>query len=101
MTTTNGWISSAGRDRKSIARRFLADTLSWLDDLDHGVGWDSEFDRDIWQLRRLGYPNRDRRLRFDRIGPAWLRLLTKRWARWRLSTGIRPSDGSVWPDLCD
>ena len=86
------WLELLGwRDRKSTARRFLADTLGWLDDLDHGVGWDSEFDRDIWQLRRLGYPNRDRRLCFDRIGPAWLRLLTKRWARWRLSTGIGPA----------
>jgi integrase len=30
-------------------------------------------------------------LRFDRIGPRWLRLLTKRWARWRLSTGVSTS----------
>ena len=86
------WLDLLGwRDRKSTARRFLDDTLSWLDDLNNGVGWDSEFDRDIWQLRRLGYPSRDRRLRFDRIGPAWLRLLTKRWARWRLSTGMGPA----------
>jgi len=38
-------------------------------------------------LRRLGYPGRDAVLRFDEIPPAWLRALTKRWARWRLSTG--------------
>jgi hypothetical protein len=86
------WLEVLGwRDRKSVARRFLVDTLGWLDDLAHGVGWDGEFDRDVWQLRRLGYPNRDRCLRFDLIEPRWLRLLTKRWARWRLSTGTNPT----------
>jgi len=49
-------VGGAGwRDRKSVARRFLVDTLGWLDGLHNGVGWDSEFDRDVWQLRRLGY----------------------------------------------
>jgi integrase len=80
-----GW---AGQDHKCVARRFLTDTLAWLDDLAEGVGWDSEFGKDIWQLRRLGYPCRDARLRFDRIEPDWLRHLAKRWTRWRLSTGI-------------
>ena len=90
------WFDVLGwRDRTSVARRFLVDTLGWLDDLDSGVGWDSEFDRDVWQLRRLGYPNRDSCLRFDRIEPLWLRLLTKRWARWRLSTGTSPTSVSM------
>ena len=80
-----GW---AGREHKCVARRFLTDTLAWLDDLAEGLGWDSEFGRDVWQLRRLGYPCRDARLRFDRIEAGWLRDLAKRWARWRLSTGI-------------
>ena len=30
---------------------------------------------------------RDAVLRFDRIEQLWLREMTKRWARWRLSTG--------------
>jgi integrase len=75
----------------NTARRFLVDTLAWLEDLAIGVGWDSEFVRDIWQLRRLGYPHRDRRIRFELIEAAWLRQLTKRWARWRLSTGTSPA----------
>lgn len=93
---TAEWFEMFGwQDRKSTARRFLADTIGWLDDLAHGVGWDTEFERDVWQLRRLGYPNRDSCLRFDRIEPIWLRLLTKRWARWRLSTGTTPTSVST------
>jgi integrase/ferredoxin len=90
------WLEALGwADRKSVARRFLIDTLGWLDDLANGVGWDSEFDRDVWQLRRLGYPNRESCLRFDRIEPMWLRMLAKRWARWRLSTGMNPTSVSA------
>src|SRR6202034_3774053 len=37
--------------------------------------------------RRLGFPARDAVLSFDRIEHQWLRELTKRWTRWRLSTG--------------
>ena len=74
-------------ERGSIERRFLLDAIGYLRDLTDGVGWDSEYPRDVWLLRRLGYPGRDAALRFDRIGPVWLRELTKRWARWRLSTG--------------
>lgn len=85
------WLEVLGwQDRKSVARRFLTDTLEWLEDLAVGVGWDSEYGRDIWRLRRLGFPHRDAALRFDRIEPVWLRQLTKRWARWRLSVGIGP-----------
>jgi integrase len=74
-------------ERGSIERRFLLDAVGFLRDLIEGVGWDAEYPRDVWLLRRLGYPGRDAVLSFDRIDPAWLRALTKRWARWRLSTG--------------
>jgi len=74
-------------ERGSIERRFLADAVGYLRDLVDGVGWDAEYPRDTWLLRRLGYPGRDAVLRFDGIEPEWLRALTKRWARWRLSTG--------------
>lgn len=51
------WLTVLGwHDRKSCARRFLTDTLGWLEDLAVGVGWESEYERDVWQLRRLGYP---------------------------------------------
>jgi len=86
------WHQQLGwRNHKSTAARFLIDALGWLEDLAVGVGWESEFDRDVWQLRRLGYPTRNMCLRFDAIAAPWLRQLAKRWARWRLSTGITPS----------
>jgi integrase len=87
--TPDEWNAYLGfsSERGSIERRFLLDAIGYLRDLTDGVGWDSEYPRDVWLLRRLGYPGRDAVLRFDRIEPAWLRALTKRWARWRLSTG--------------
>ena len=75
-------------ERGSVSHRFLLDAIGYLTDLVEGVGWDCEYPRDVWLLRRIGYPGRDTALRFDGIGPIWLRSLTKHWARWRLSTGI-------------
>lgn len=84
------WTAYLGysSERGYIERRFLLDAISYLHDLIDGVGWDEEYPRDVWLLRRLGYPSRDGQLRFDSIEPTWLRALTKRWIRWRLSTGI-------------
>lgn len=83
------WNSYLGfsSERGSVERRFLLDAIGYLRDLVDGVGWDSEYARDEWLLRRLGYPGCDRAIRFDGIEPVWLRELTKRWARWRLSIG--------------
>ncbi|MEU3343002.1 site-specific integrase [Streptomyces sp. NPDC006668] len=84
------WTSYLGfsSERGHIERRFLLDAIGYLRDVVEGVGWDAEFPRDVWLLRRLGFPGRDARFRFTGIEPLWLRELTKRWARWRLSTGI-------------
>ena len=84
------WTAFLGysSERGYIERRFLLDAISYLHDLIDGVGWDEEYPRDVWLLRRLGYPSRDGQLRFDGIEATWLRSLTKRWIRWRLSTGI-------------
>lgn len=84
------WMAYLGfsSERGYIERRFLLDTIGYLRDLLEGVGWDAEFPRDVWLLRRIGFPGRDTQLRFTGIAPIWLRQLTKRWARWRLSTGI-------------
>jgi integrase len=93
------WMSYLGfsSERGYIERRFLLDAIGYLRDLIEGVGWDAEYPRDVWLLRRLGYPGRDTCLRFTEIEPIWLRQLTKRWARWRLSTGI--SIGTVSADV--
>ena len=87
--TAEDWNASLGFSSRhgDSERRFLLDAIGYLHDLTEGAGWDSEYPRDVWLLRRLGYPARDAVLRFDRIEHLWLRELTKRWARWRLSTG--------------
>jgi integrase len=60
-----------------------------VEELAHGGGWEREYPRDVWRLRLLGLHERGAaHLRFDRIDQPWLRALTKRWARWRLSTGV-------------
>jgi integrase len=58
-------------------------------DLAEGGGWDSEYPRDTWHVRRLGISSSScATLQFAGISQQWLRDLAKRWARWRLSTGL-------------
>jgi len=62
-----------------------------LEDLAEDRGWEAEYPRDVWRLRRLGRRTGDgspSRLRFDRIPQPWLKDLAKRWVRWRLSSGL-------------
>lgn len=85
------WLAELTPTRRwgHTPRSFVRFTLERLDDLLQGEGWDTEFGRDVWLLRRLGYPRGGpARLRFDRIAQPWLRELVKRWARWRLSAGL-------------
>ena len=56
--------------------------------LAEGEGWDSEYPRDTWHLRRLGIDSQCATLQFGGIPQPWLRDLAKRWTRWRLSTGL-------------
>ena len=56
--------------------------------LAEGEGWDSEYPRDTWHLRRLGIDSQCATLQFAGISQQWLRDLAKRWTRWRLSTGL-------------
>lgn len=56
-------------------------------DLAAGSGWEAEYPRDVWQLRRLGHPG-NLTLDFTRIGQPWLREGVKRWTRQRLVTGV-------------
>jgi hypothetical protein len=54
-----------------------------------GDPWEQEYGRDVWRLGKLGID--DRRLAhisFENIPQPWLKDLAKRWARWRLSTGL-------------
>ena len=57
--------------------------------LAEGEGWDNEYPRDTWQLRRLGiHDTQYAILQFGKIPQPWLKDLAKRWTRWRLSTGM-------------
>ena len=65
-------------------------------DLAEAGGWEAEFPRDVWRMRRLGYDG-DRTLRFGEITQPWLRDLAKRWIRWRLSSGLGLEAGGARP----
>jgi integrase len=69
------------------AAGFLRYAYTHLEDLAHGSGWESEFPRDVWELRRLVIEGTRARLRFDRIIQPWLCEPAKRFVRWRLSIG--------------
>ncbi|HEX9175333.1 MAG TPA: tyrosine-type recombinase/integrase [Mycobacterium sp.] len=70
-------------------RAFLGYAIECLLDLRDGTGWDSEYERDVWLLRRLGVVGHDgARLDFTAVQPLWLRELAKRWCRWRMSCGV-------------
>ena len=51
--------------------------------------WDVEFPRDVWRLRVLGIKDRQlANISFEDIPQPWLKILAKRWARWRLVSGL-------------
>jgi integrase len=74
-------VPAAHRGLLHYARRVLQD-------LAEGAGWDAEYPRDTWQLRRLGISGSCATIRFADIPQPWLKDLAKRWARWRLSAGV-------------
>jgi integrase len=59
--------------------------------LAEGEGWDNEYPRDVWRLRRLGIESSRATVQFGKIRQPWLKELAKRWTRWRLSTGLSVS----------
>lgn len=79
-------FTASGR-RDSNGRGLLVYAHQRVADLAAGGGWDSEYPREVWQLRRLGYPG-NLTLDFTRIDQPWLRELAKRWTRQRMATGV-------------
>ena len=68
--------------------RFLVYAHRKLADLAHGgAGWEAEFGRDVWLMRRLGRPGNEK-LSFEKIPQPWLRDLAKRWVRGRLAAEL-------------
>jgi integrase len=83
------WRAELGRraPKDTNARSLLIYARRKVDDLFTAGGWDAEFPRDVWQLRRLGYPG-NQTLDFTVIPQPWLRDLVRRWLRWRMGTGL-------------
>jgi hypothetical protein len=79
-------FTASGR-RDSNGRGLLVYAHQRVADLAAGSGWVAEYPREVWQLRRLGYPG-NLTLDFTRIAQPWLREATKRWTRQRLATGV-------------
>ncbi|MDI3330832.1 MAG: tyrosine-type recombinase/integrase [Micrococcus sp.] len=51
--------------------------------------WETEFPKDVWHARALGITARSQvTVHFENITRPWLKQLAKRWARWRLTTGL-------------
>jgi integrase len=83
------WRIQIGRPapQDSGPRALLVYAHRQVSDLADAGGWEAEFDRDVWQMRRLGFTG-NQRLTFTPILQPWLRDLVKRWLRWRLGTGL-------------
>lgn len=70
-------------------RAFVLDARQRLEVLAAGRGWEAEYPRDVWRLGSLGVTGQPySRLSFAGIPQPWLKDLVKRWARWRLATGL-------------
>jgi len=83
------WRAELGRwaPNDTNTRSLLLYARRKADDLFTAGGWEAEFPRDVWQLRRLGHPG-NQILDFTVIAKPWLRELVKRWLRWRMGTGV-------------
>ncbi len=80
----------------SLSRSFLGYAYRQVADLAEAGGWEAEYPRDVWHMRRLGFDS-DRTLRFTGIPQPWLREPAKRWVRWRPSTGLGLEAGGGRP----
>lgn len=85
------WRENASVEARSPVTRLVLYARQKVDALDEGQGWESEYPRDTWRLRRLGIESSHATICFTGISQPWLRDLAKRWTRWRFSTGISTS----------
>jgi len=83
------WRTRIGRPapKDSNPRALLVYAHRKIEDLADAEGWDAEYPRDIWRLRRLGFDG-NQTLNFETIPQQQIRDLAKRWLRWRLSAGL-------------
>jgi integrase len=88
------FITGDGSLRKR-ANAMMLYARAAVEALRDGLGWEVEFQRDVWRLWMLpglktsaSRPRPRSHLRFDRITQPWLRGLAKQWVRWRLVSGL-------------
>lgn len=85
------WIAQfyaeTGWSKRGVVNAYLTAGWRCLEDLADPPSWDSECLKEVWQLRRLGYPTASAVVRFDGIDHQWLRDLAKRCLKYRLTTG--------------
>lgn len=95
--TADQWLAGMGRLSRAYCSfqalvRFI---VRCLEDLRDGGGWDAEYPRDVWQLRRLNlareHGNVSGSISFDDIPQPWLRDVAKRYLRMRLTAGLNVS----------
>lgn len=92
--TADQWLAGMGRLTKAYCsfKALVRFILRCLEDLRDGGGWDAEYPRDVWQLRRLNLAREHGivggSIHFDDIPQPWLRDLAKRYLRMRLTAGL-------------
>jgi hypothetical protein len=90
LLTDSGDQITERHDASSAVRRAQAVLSSALEQFLEPPSASSEFERDVWRLEVMGFRGRtgqQGRLRFNTVPQPWLRLLAKRFMRWRISTG--------------
>ncbi len=87
--TEEAWRAQIGRPapKDSNPRALLIYARRRVEDLAEAGGWETEYPRDVWRMRRLGFDGA-RTVRFTEIPQLWMAELAKRWTRWRLSSGL-------------
>lgn len=80
---------------RARADSFLFYARDVVETLRDGFGWEIEYPRDVWRLSKLpglkhssSRPRPRSSLRFDQIAQSWLKELSKRWVRLRLTSGL-------------
>ena len=86
--TVRDWRADPPASSSRLAAALLAYAHRAVTTLAEGQGWDAEYPRDTWLLRRLGMRHDTAALDFTGISQPWLKDLAKRWTRWRLTTGL-------------
>ncbi|WP_432573153.1 tyrosine-type recombinase/integrase [Kineococcus sp. SYSU DK005] len=85
------WDELVGQYRMNdSSRAFTRQMFHLVDAVAAGDGWSGQYDRDVWDMQVLlgSRAHRVRFLRFTPISQPWLRELSKRYIRWRLSVEI-------------